>query len=599
MNTTQISKIRNFSIIAHVDHGKSTLADRIINMCGGLTDREMVDQVLDSMPLEREKGITIKAQTVRLHHSYQGQIYELNLIDTPGHVDFAYEVSRSLAACESSLLLIDAAQGIQAQTLANLYKAIENNHTILPVYNKIDLPACDIPNVEKQIHDLIGLDTSHAVCVSGKTGQGVGLLLDKIISCFPHPKSYDDNALFALIVDSWYDKYLGVIALVRVFAGVLKKGQNVRFIATNSHHCIDNVGFFTPKKNLVDQLLPGQIGFITAKIKNIADCKVGDTIVEANNFKVQPLPGFKEQNSVVFCGFYPTEKTEFSELRRALEKLKLNDSSFHFEEQSSLALGFGFKCGFLGLLHLEIIQERLDREFDISVIVTAPSVACKVYMRDKSSKLIYDPANFPDVTIIDFIEEPIAKVTIITPEQFVGPIITLCIDKRGRQVSLEYVGKNVMLTYLIPLNEIIFNFSNKVKGVSKGYASFDWEVKEYQKADLVKLDILVNSQLVEELSIVIHSSQAERRGRELILKLKELIPQQLFQIAIQAAIGGKIIARENVSALKKNVLAKCYGGDITRKRKLIEKQKAGKKRMRSVGNVDIPQNAFIDALKID
>ncbi len=599
MNTTQISKIRNFSIIAHVDHGKSTLADRIINMCGGLTDREMVDQVLDSMPLEREKGITIKAQTVRLHHSYQGQTYELNLIDTPGHVDFAYEVSRSLAACESSLLLIDAAQGIQAQTLANLYKAIENNHTILPVYNKIDLPACDIPNVEKQIHDLIGLDTSNAVCVSGKTGEGVGILLDKIISCFPPPKSYDDNALFALIVDSWYDKYLGVIALVRVFAGVLKKGQNVRFIATNSHHCIDNVGFFTPKKNLVDQLLPGQIGFITAKIKNIADCKVGDTIVEANNFKVQPLPGFKEQNSVVFCGFYPTEKTEFSELRRALEKLKLNDSSFHFEEQSSLALGFGFKCGFLGLLHLEIIQERLDREFDISVIVTAPSVACKVYMRDKSSKLIYDPANFPDVTIIDFIEEPIAKVTIITPEQFVGPIITLCIDKRGRQVSLEYVGKNVMLTYLIPLNEIIFNFSNKVKGVSKGYASFDWEVKEYQKADLVKLDILVNSQLVEELSIVIHSSQAERRGRELILKLKELIPQQLFQIAIQAAIGGKIIARENVSALKKNVLAKCYGGDITRKRKLIEKQKAGKKRMRSVGNVDIPQNAFIDALKID
>jgi GTP-binding protein LepA len=599
VNTTQISKIRNFSIIAHVDHGKSTLADRIINMCGGLTDREMVDQVLDSMPLEREKGITIKAQTVRLHHSYQGQTYELNLIDTPGHVDFAYEVSRSLAACESSLLLIDAAQGIQAQTLANLYKAIENNHTILPVYNKIDLPACDIPNVEKQIHDLIGLDTSNAVCVSGKTGEGVGILLDKIISCFPPPKSYDDNALFALIVDSWYDKYLGVIALVRVFAGVLKKGQNVRFIATNSHHCIDNVGFFTPKKNLVDQLLPGQIGFITAKIKNIADCKVGDTIVEANNFKVQPLPGFKEQNSVVFCGFYPTEKTEFSELRRALEKLKLNDSSFHFEEQSSLALGFGFKCGFLGLLHLEIIQERLDREFDISVIVTAPSVACKVYMRDKSSKLIYDPANFPDVTIIDFIEEPIAKVTIITPEQFVGPIITLCIDKRGRQVSLEYVGKNVMLTYLIPLNEIIFNFSNKVKGVSKGYASFDWEVKEYQKADLVKLDILVNSQLVEELSIVIHSSQAERRGRELILKLKELIPQQLFQIAIQAAIGGKIIARENVSALKKNVLAKCYGGDITRKRKLIEKQKAGKKRMRSVGNVDIPQNAFIDALKID
>ena len=599
MEITKILNIRNFSIIAHVDHGKSTLADRIISMCGGLSDREMVNQVLDSMPLEREKGITIKAQAVRLTHFYQGQAYELNLIDTPGHVDFAYEVSRSLAACESSLLLIDASQGIQAQTLANLYKAIENNHIILPVYNKIDLPACDIPNVEKQIHDLIGLDTSNAVCVSGKTGEGVKLLLDRIISYFPAPSIPNQETLSALIIDSWYDKYLGVIAIVRVFSGSLKKGQNIKFIATNSEYCIDNVGFFTPKRNLTDGLNPGQIGFITAKIKKVTDCKVGDTIVEANNFNAAPLPGFKEQNCVVFCGFYPTEKTEFTDLRSALEKLKLNDASFHFEEQNSLALGFGFKCGFLGLLHLEIIQERLEREFDISVIVTAPTVACKVYKKDKSWQLIYDPANFPDVTVIDYLEEPVAKVTIITPEQFVGQIITLCIEKRGKQVTLEYVGKNVMLTYLIPLNEIIFNFSNKVKSISKGYASFDWQVQEYQKADLVKLDILVNGQLVEELSVIIHRSQAEKRGRELLLKLKDLIPNQLFQIAIQAAIGGKIIARENISALRKNVLSKCYGGDITRKRKLLEKQKAGKKRMRSVGNVDIPQKAFIDVLKID
>ncbi|MGB4192135.1 MAG: translation elongation factor 4 [Rickettsiales bacterium] len=597
---TNISSIRNFSIIAHIDHGKSTLADRLIEFCGGLEQREMTSQVLDSMDIEKERGITIKAQTVRLKYKAKdGKDYILNLMDTPGHVDFAYEVSRCLAACEGSLLVVDASQGVEAQTLANVYQAIENNHELIPVLNKIDLPAADPDRVREQIEDVIGIDASDAILASAKSGIGIENILEGIVHRLPAPKGNVDAPLRALLVDSWYDQYLGVVNLLRIIDGKISKGMKIKMLASGAVHHIDEVGVFTPKRTPMAELAAGEVGYISASIKQISDCKVGDTIAEekmAN--EVSPLPGFKPSQSVVFCGLYPADASDFDELRNSLGKLKLNDSSFEFELESSTALGFGYRCGFLGLLHLEIVQERLEREFDLDLITTAPSVIYKIYLKDGNMLELHNPADMPDSTLIDYMEEPWIEATILVPDEYLGAVLALCTDKRGVQKTLTYVGNRAMVVYQLPLNEIVFDFYDRLKSCSRGYASFDWKIDSYEKSDLVKLIILVNKEPVDALSCIVHKGRSETRGRELCERLAKLIHRQLFQIAIQAAIGGKIIARETVQALRKDVTAKCYGGDISRKRKLLDKQKKGKKRMRSIGNVEIPQSAFIAALKI-
>ncbi len=594
------SLIRNFAIIAHIDHGKSTLADRLIEFCGGLEAREMKSQVLDSMDLEKEKGITIKAQMVRLYYNAKdGNKYQLNLIDTPGHVDFSYEVSRALSSVDGSLLVVDASQGVEAQTLANVYKAIENNNEIIPIINKIDLEAAEPEKVAKEIEDVIGIDTSNKVLISAKSGIGTEDVLEAIIKYIPAPKGHEDDKLAALLIDSWYDLYLGVVILIRVFDGVIKKGMKVRMMATNSTHIIENVGYFTPKKQICNELKAGEIGFITASIKEVADCKIGDTIIDDKNPRDQALPGFKANLPVVFCGLYPEDASQFEHLKDSLAKLKLNDSSFEFEPESSTALGMGFRCGFLGLLHLEIIQERLIREYDIEMTTTAPSVVYKVHLNNEKTLEIHNPCDLPEPQHINFIEEPWMKATIFVPDQYLGPVLALCTEKRGIQNELSYVSGRAMVIYQLPLNEVVFDFYDKLKSCSKGYASFDWEIDSYKEGSLVKLSILVNAESVDALSMIVHKEKAEYRGRSMCAKLKELIPRQLFQIPIQAAIGGKIIARETIAAMRKDVLAKCYGGDITRKRKLLDKQKAGKKKMRNIGNVEIPQKAFIAALKID
>lgn len=594
-----ISLIRNFSIIAHIDHGKSTLADRLIEYCGAIEKRKMKAQLLDSMEIERERGITIKAQTVRLEYKApDGKTYMLNLIDTPGHVDFAYEVSRSLSACEGSLLVVDASQGVEAQTLANVYQAIEANHDIVPVLNKIDLPAAEPDRVKQQIEDVIGLDASDALMISAKSGIGIKEVLDAVIERLPSPQGKMDTPLKALLVDSWYDAYLGVIILVRIIDGKLSKGSKVNMMASGASYLVDNVGFFTPEKNLCDTLGPGEVGFFTASIKQVSDCMVGDTVTEEKNPCKEALPGFKPNLPVVFCGLYPADASQFELLKEALAKLRLNDASFEFEMETSSALGFGFRCGFLGLLHLEIVQERLEREFNIDMITTAPSVIYKVHMEKGDMLEIHNPADLPDVQYIAKMDEPWVKSTIFVPDNFLGPVLSLCTEKRGRQIDLTYVGARAMVVYKFPLNEIVFDFYDRLKSCSKGYASFDWHIDGYEESDLVKLTILVNGEIVDALSMIVHRSRAESRGRELCARLKDLIPRQMFQIAIQAAIGGRIIARENVKAMRKDVLAKCYGGDVSRKRKLLEKQKAGKKKMRNVGNVEIPQSAFIAALKL-
>jgi GTP-binding protein LepA len=591
--------IRNFAIIAHIDHGKSTLADRLIQACGGLTAREMKEQVLDNMEIERERGITIKAQTVRLMYTARdGLTYALNLMDTPGHVDFAYEVSRSLAACEGSLLVVDATQGVEAQTLANVYQAIGNNHEIVPVLNKIDLPAAEPEKVRQQIEDVIGLDASDAILISAKTGLGIPDVLEALVTRLPPPTGEEDAPLQALLIDSWYDPYLGVIILVRVKNGVLKAGMKVRMMSTGAAHEVDQVGVFTPKHEKLPALGPGEVGFMTAGIKEVADCQIGDTITDERR-PAPALPGFKPSVPVVFCGLFPTDAAEFEQLRESLAKLRLNDASFHFEPESSAALGFGFRCGFLGLLHLEIIQERLEREFNLDLITTAPSVVYRVHLTDKSVLELHNPADMPDPVKIDFIEEPWIKATILVPDEHLGSILKLCEDRRGIQQELTYVGSRAMLVYRLPLNEVVFDFYDRLKSVSRGYASFDYQLDSYEEGDLVKLSILVNAEPVDALGMIVHRTQSEFRGRALCARLKELIPRQLFKIAIQAAIGGKVIARETVSAMRKDVTAKCYGGDVSRKRKLLDKQKEGKKRMRQYGNVEIPQSAFIAALKID
>jgi GTP-binding protein LepA len=597
---TEQKLIRNFAIIAHIDHGKSTLADRLIGICEGLSPNEMRDQVLDSMPLEKEKGITIKAQTARLTYTANNnQKYQFNLIDTPGHVDFAYEVSRSLAACEGSILLIDATQGIQAQTLANVYQAIDNNHEILPVLNKIDMPSSCPELIIEEIKDIIGIDTSNTVLISAKTGQGVKELMEAIVQWLPPPQKDNHPFLRALIIDSWYDQYLGVVVLIRVVSGILKVGMQIKLFSTGSTYTIDKVGFFSPKKQFTNILSAGEIGFLVAKIKQISDCKVGDTIHDVRDVNPIALKGFKEQNPHVFCGLYPREKELFPQLQDCLAKLKLNDSSLKFEQQTSAALGHGFRCGFLGLLHLEIIQERIAREFDLDVVATAPSVNYKVCLNNGDILDIHDPASLPDLSSIKEILEPWVLATIITPQEFLGNILQLCTEKRGKQVSTSYSGQRVILAYKIPLNEVVLNFYNRVKALSKGFASLDWEFSEYVVGDLVKLNVLIAGEPVDALCSMVHRQHAERRGRELCDKLKDLIPRHLFQIAIQAAIGGRIVARETISAMRKNVLSKCYGGDISRKRKLLEKQKAGKKKMQMIGNVNVPKSVFIEALKID
>jgi GTP-binding protein LepA len=592
MTTAPISNIRNFSIVAHIDHGKSTLADRLIQMTGGLTDREMAgkEQVLDSMDIERERGITIKAQTVRLNYrAKDGKDYIFNLMDTPGHVDFAYEVSRSLAACEGALLVVDA----------NVYQAIDNNLEIVPVLNKVDLPAAEPEKVKQQIEDVIGIDASDALPISAKTGEGVGDVLEAIVSRLPPPKGDRDATLKALLVDSWYDVYLGVVVLIRVVDGVMRKGQRIRMMGTNAAYDIERVGFFTPKMQQVDELGPGEIGFITAAIKEVADTRVGDTITDDRKPVSEMLPGFKPAIPVVFCGLFPVDADDFETLRAAMGKLRLNDASFSFEMETSAALGFGFRCGFLGLLHLEIIQERLSREFDLNLIATAPSVIYKMKLTDGTEIEIHNPVDMPDVVKIAEIEEPWIEATILTPDEYLGSVLKLCQDRRGAQKELTYVGSRAMVKYDLPLNEVVFDFYDRLKSVSKGYASFDYHLTDYKPADLVKMQILVNGEPVDALSMLVHRTRAEGRGRAMVEKMKELIPPHLFQIPIQAAIGGKVIARETVRALRKDVTAKCYGGDITRKRKLLEKQKEGKKKMRQFGKVDIPQEAFIAALKVD
>ncbi|WP_375624915.1 MULTISPECIES: translation elongation factor 4 [unclassified Bartonella] len=593
--------IRNFSIVAHIDHGKSTLADRLIQNTGGLDTREMKEQVLDSMDIERERGITIKAQTVRLHYKAKnGETYILNLMDTPGHVDFAYEVSRSLAACEGSLLVVDASQGVEAQTLANVYQAIDNSHELVVVLNKVDLPAAEPERVKEQIEDVIGIDTSQAVEISAKTGLGVPDVLEAIVTQLPPPHTGDaTNPLKAMLVDSWYDAYLGVIVLVRVIDGILKKGQTIRMMGTGAKYPVERVGVFTPKMVQVDELGPGEIGFITASIKEVADTRVGDTITEERRPCENALPGFKPAQPVVFCGLFPIDAADFDDLRAAMGKLRLNDASFSFEMETSAALGFGFRCGFLGLLHLEIIQERLEREFNLDLIATAPSVVYRMNMNDGSVKELHNPADMPDVVKISSIEEPWIRATIMTPDNYLGSILELCQERRGIQVGLSYVGTRAMVTYDLPLNEVVFDFYDRLKSISKGYASFDYQMADYAEGDLVKMSILVNGESIDALSMLVHRTIAEKRGRSMCEKLKDLIPQHMFQIPVQAAIGGKVIARETIRALRKDVTAKCYGGDVTRKRKLLEKQKEGKKRMRQFGKVEIPQSAFIQALKMN
>ena len=597
---TDLPHIRNFSIIAHIDHGKSTLADRLIHACGGLTDREMKEQVLDNMEIERERGITIKAQTVRLSYTAKnGETYQLNLMDTPGHVDFAYEVSRCLAACEGSLLVVDASQGVEAQTLANVYQAIEMNHEIVPVLNKIDLPAAEPERVKQQIEDVIGIDASDAVEISAKTGLNIEGVLEAIVHRLPAPKGDETAPLKAMLIDSWYDAYLGVVILVRVMDGVLKPKQRIKLMSTNATYDVERVGVFTPKQEMLAELRPGEVGFLTAGIKAVADCKVGDTITDDKKPAAEPLPGFAPSVPVVFCGLFPVDANDFEALREAMGKLHLNDASFHYEMETSAALGFGFRCGFLGLLHLEIIQERLEREFNLDLITTAPSVVYKIHMTDGTMVELHNPVDFPDVVKIDHMEEPWIKATIITPDEHLGSVLTLCQERRGQQLELTYAGTRAMAIYKLPLNEVVFDFYDRLKSVTRGYASFDYEMVGYEESELVKLSILVNSEPVDALSMIVHKAAAESRGRALCERLKDLIPRQLFKIAIQAAIGGRVIARETISALRKDVLAKCYGGDISRKKKLLEKQKKGKKRMRQVGDVEIPQSAFIAALKMD
>ena len=596
---TDLRHIRNFAIIAHIDHGKSTLADRLIEFCGGLEAREMRAQVLDSMEIERERGITIKAQTVRLSYKAKnGESYELNLMDTPGHVDFAYEVSRSLAACEGSLLVVDASQGVEAQTLANVYQAIDAGHEIVPVLNKIDLPAAEPERVKEQIEEVIGLDASGAIEISAKTGLNIDKVVEALIERLPPPQGDEAAPLKALLVDSWYDSYLGVVTLVRVKDGVLKPGLKVRMMATGATHTVERVGVFTPKAVQVAELGPGEVGFMTAGIKTVADCKIGDTITEERRPAAEPLPGFKPLQPVVFCGLFPTDAADYERLRDSLAKLRLNDASFEYEPETSAALGFGFRCGFLGLLHLEIIQERLSREFDLDLIATAPSVVYRVHLTNGKVMTLHNPVDMPDPVRIDHIEEPWIKATILVPDAYLGGILALCEERRGVQTDLTYAGTRAMVVYRLPLNEVVFDFYDRLKSVSRGYASFDYQIEDYQEGDLVLMNILVNGDPVDALAIIVHRSNAERRGRALCERLKELIPRQLFLIAIQAAIGGKVIARETVKALRKDVLAKCYGGDITRKRKLLEKQKEGRKRMRQYGKVEIPQSAFLAALKM-
>ncbi len=595
-----ISYIRNFSIVAHIDHGKSTLSDRLIQECGAIEERDMTSQILDSMDIEKERGITIKAQTVRLKYKADdGQTYMLNLMDTPGHVDFGYEVSRCLAACEGSILVVDSTQGVEAQTLANVYQAINNSHEIVSVLNKIDLPASDPQKVKKQIEEVIGIDASESILVSAKTGEGIHEVLEAVVKKLPAPKGDIDGQFKALLIDSWYDQYLGVIVLVRVLDGCLKKGQKIKMMATNSFYQVDSVGFFTPKKVFCEDLKAGEVGFINAQIKQVADCKVGDTIVFSNDETTLPLPGFKQNQPVVFCGIYPIDASDFEKFRDALAKLHLNDASFEYQTETSTALGYGFRCGFLGLLHLEIVQERLEREFDLDLITTAPSVVYKIYLRNGEVIEVHSAADMPDPTKIEKMEEPWIKATIMTPSDHLGAVLDLCTKKRGIQKELSYVGERAMLTYLLPLNEIVYDFYDHLKSCSRGYASFDWQMDSYEESQLVKLSIMVNNEPVDALSFITHKTRAESRGRAICIKLKDLIPRQMFAIAIQAAIGGKIVARETVSAMRKDVTAKCYGGDISRKRKLLDKQKKGKKKMREIGNVEIPQSAFLAALKLD
>jgi GTP-binding protein LepA len=600
--THELSRIRNFAIIAHIDHGKSTLADRLIQTCGGLEEREMSEQVLDNMDIEKERGITIKSQTVRLAYTAKDGIeYQLNLMDTPGHVDFAYEVSRSLAACEGSLLIVDATQGVEAQTLANVYQAMDNDHEIIPVINKIDLPAAEVDRVKEQIEDVIGLDASDALDVSGKSGIGINDLLEAIVTRLPAPTPTEispTNPTKALLVDSWYDSYLGVMILVRVVDGTLKKGQKIRFMSNGATREIDRVGMFTPKPVILNELGPGEMGFITASIKEISETKVGDTITDDRKPCAVKLPGFKPSIPMVFCSVFPVDASDYEHLRDSLGKLALNDASLHFEAESSQALGMGFRCGFLGLLHMEIIQERLEREFDLELIPTAPSVVYRLHMNDGVVKELYNPADMPEVTFIKEIEEPMIKATILVPDEYLGGLLQLCQERRGTQIELTYAGKRAMIVYRLPLNEVVFDFYDRLKSISRGYASFDYELDGYQVEDLVKMDIRVNDEAVDALATIVHRSQAERRGRQMCERLKDLIPRQMFKIAIQAAIGAKIIGRETLGALRKDVTAKCYGGDISRKKKLLEKQKKGKAKMRQYGNVEIPQSAFINALKM-
>ena len=597
---TPLKNIRNFSIVAHIDHGKSTLADRLIQVTGGLSDREMQAQVLDNMELERERGITIKAQTVRLDYKAEdGETYVLNLIDTPGHVDFTYEVSRSLSACEGALLVVDASQGVEAQTLANVYQAIDVDLEIAPVLNKIDLPAAEPDRVKAQIEDVIGIDASDALEISAKTGMGVPAVLEAIVTRLPAPEGDRDAPLKALLVDSWYDAYLGVVVLVRVYDGELKKGQRIKMMEAGAVYTVDQVGVSTPKRTPVDALGPGEIGYLTASIKEVADTQVGDTITDDRRPCAEPLAGFKPSVPVVFCGIFPVDANDFEDLRDAMGKLRLNDASFEFEMETSAALGFGFRCGFLGLLHLEIIRERLEREFNLDLITTAPSVVYHVHMTDGAMAEMHNPADMPDPVRIDHLEEPWIKATIMAPDEYLGGILKLCEERRGVQQDLTYAGSRAMVVYELPLNEVVFDFYDRLKSVSKGYASFDYQIMDYRAGDLVKMQVLVNDEPVDALSIIVHRDKAQHRGRAMCEKLKDLIPRHMFKIPIQAAIGGRIIARETIAALRKDVTAKCYGGDATRKRKLLEKQKEGKKKMRQFGKVEIPQEAFIKALKID
>jgi GTP-binding protein LepA len=600
MTTHTFDNIRNFSIVAHIDHGKSTLADRLIQQTGTVAARDMVEQVLDSMDIERERGITIKAQTVRLDYKAKdGKNYILNLMDTPGHVDFAYEVSRSLAACEGSLLVVDASQGVEAQTLANVYHAIDAGHDIVPVLNKIDLPAAEPERIKQQIEDVIGIDASEAVPISAKTGLGIDLVLEAIVTRLPPPKGDETAPLKALLVDSWYDAYLGVVVLVRIIDGTMKKGQRIKMMGTDAHYEIEKIGVFKPKMQDMAVLGPGEVGFITAQIKQVADTRVGDTITDEKRGCTEALPGFKPAQPVVFCGLFPVDAADFEDLRAAMGRLRLNDASFSYEMETSAALGFGFRCGFLGLLHLEIIQERLSREFNLDLIATAPSVVYQIKLTNGEQVDLHNPADMPDVVKIEEIAEPWIRATILTPDEHLGSVLKLCQERRGLQIDLSYIGKRAMAVYDLPLNEVVFDFYDRLKSISKGYASFDYVITDYRAGDLVKMSILVNTEAVDALSMLVHRTRADMRGRGMVEKLKDLIPPHMFQIPIQAALGGKIIARETVRALRKDVTAKCYGGDASRKRKLLDKQKEGKKRMRQFGKVEIPQEAFIAALKMD